>query len=212
MNQRKDVLMGICFILSLAISVAHAQSNLNVSVPLGTTATTNKAEVLTIRPRPSSSFVQRTLTPEQQAQFQKQREEFRLQLEQRTKERSDFLASVDTKNMTEEERQNHVKLMAAVERSNKIRAELTQTNLVTSSELTRELHDTGHMLDDLYKLERRFLFEDLARSVGCKGTNIVEFANKAQAIIDNTSSTRTSSLGGGRSSSTVRTNTPARGR
>ena len=204
MNQRRELLMGISIIMSLAISTAQAQSNLNVSAALGTTSTINNAATRTLRQQ---------LTPEQLAQVQKQREEFRLQLEQRTKQRSDFLASVDTKNMSEEQRQNHTKLLAAVERANTITAQLTQTDVVNSSELRKELHEATHSITELYALERRFLFEDLARSVGCQGTNVVGFANKVQTIIDNTPVTRTSSsFGGGRSSSTVRTNTPAIGR
>lgn len=195
--------MGISILMSLAISTAQAQSNFNVVAALGTTSTTNKTPIRTSRPQ---------LTPEQLAEMQKQREEFRLQVERRAKERSDFLASVDTKNMSEGQRQNHKKLLATVERLNKIRVEMTQTNLATSTELRKELHDTGHLIDELYALERRSLFEELARSVGCKGPNVVEFANTVENIINNTSSPRTSSsFGGGHSLSSVRTNAPASG-
>ena len=62
--------------------------------------------------------------PEQYAEMQKRREEFRQNMEQREMDRADFLAAVDLKNMTTTQRENHEKLLAAVARANELMAQM----------------------------------------------------------------------------------------
>lgn len=217
MSQHREVLIGIGFLMSLAIGTVQAQSNANISTVLDKVAATNTTAAQSAQSR-TLSYSDRMEqfkknNPDQYAQMMKQREEYRLQLEQRTKERSDFLASVDTKNMSQEQRLNHTKLLAAIEQSNKIRAQLMEPNAGSRTDLSKELHDNTHSISELYALERRYLLEELARSSGYKGTNVVTFVNRVQSIIDNTATaTGTTGFGGRGRSTTARTTEPASGK
>lgn len=133
------------------------------------------------------SFVNSKLTPEQQAEIQAQRDAFRQQMLQRATERTDFLASVDTRQMSPAQRANHDKLMASVNRMNELRNSLLEGNAQNSGELRKEMHDLSHSMDDLYQEERKYLLETTGRSLGYTGDQASLFADQIQQIYDNTS-------------------------
>lgn len=125
--------------------------------------------------------------PEQYAEMQKRREEFRQRMEQREQDRANFLTAVDVQNMNDQQRENHEKLLATVARVNELMAQMGQPGTERSPEARRELGETFGVLNELYGEERRYLFEETARSVGYEGAQVGEFAEHLQAVIENTS-------------------------
>jgi hypothetical protein len=150
-------------------------------------------------------------SPEQFAEIQKRREEYRQAMVQRAKSRADFLAAVETKNMSDEQRKNHVKLVATVARVNELAAKMMQADVERTVEMRRELSEAQAMLGDLYAAERRFLFEEKARAFGCDAAKVSAFADQIQAIIDNTSSS-SAVRSGSYTNQTMRGGAPASGR
>ena len=65
--------------------------------------------------------------PEQYAEMQQRREEFRQSMERRARDREDFLDAVDVAGMTPEQRQNHEQLLATVARVNTLMADMMKT-------------------------------------------------------------------------------------
>lgn len=124
--------------------------------------------------------------PDQYAEMQKRREEFRQRMEQREQDRANFLTAVDVQNMGDQQRENHEKLLATVARVNELMAQMGQPGAERNSEARRELGETYGLLNELYGEERRYLLEETARSVGYEGAQASEFAEHMQEIIDNT--------------------------
>lgn len=124
--------------------------------------------------------------PEQYAEMQKRREEFRQTMEQRAQDRAEFASAIDTRNMTEEQKANHEKLLETVARVNDLMAQVGQAEGERGAELRREMGEAVHSLGELYGQERRYLFEETARAVGYEGDQVSTFADNMQTIIDNT--------------------------
>jgi hypothetical protein len=133
-------------------------------------------------------FVKSVLTPEQQAEIAAQREAFRQQMQQRVTARTDFLASVDTRQMNAAQRANHDKLVAASSRMTELTAAMMDGKGEMSSEARKEMHDLGHSMDGLYQEERKTLLESTGKSLGYTGDQAQQFADQIQSIYDNTSS------------------------
>jgi len=125
--------------------------------------------------------------PEEYAEMQKRREEFRQSMEQRAQDRAAFIAAVDTKNMSDEQRENHEKLQQAVARVNELMALMGQPDAERGADMRHEMGDAMRQLGELYGSERRYLFEETARAVGYEGDQASEFADHMQTIIENTS-------------------------
>lgn len=126
--------------------------------------------------------------PEQYAEMQKRREEFRQTMEQRAQDRAEFLAAVDTRAMDDVQRENHEKLLAAVARVDELRAQMEQGTERTP-EMRQEMGELMGALSELYGNERRYLFEAAARSVGYDGAQVSDFADQMQMVVDNTTFT-----------------------
>ena len=125
--------------------------------------------------------------PEQYAEMQKRREEFRQSMEQRAQDRANFLSSVDTQKMNDEQRENHEKLLATTARIDELRAQMDQAeNGEARDKLRQEMGETMASLGDLYGAERRYLLEEAGRAVGYQGSQASDFADQMQGIIDNT--------------------------
>jgi hypothetical protein len=124
--------------------------------------------------------------PEQYAEMQKRREEFRQSMEQRERDRADFLSSVDTKNMDDAQKENHTKLLETVSRVNELMAQMSQPGVEHTPEMHQQMGEAMASLGDLYGKERSFLLEETGRAVGYQGGQAAEFAAQVQAIIDNT--------------------------
>lgn len=133
-------------------------------------------------------FIKKSLTPEQQAEIAAQREAFRQQMQQRVTARTDFLASVDTRQMNAAQRANHDKLVAASSRMTELAAAMMDGKGEMSPEARKEMHDLGHSMEELYQDERKTLLESTGRSLGYTGDQAQLFADQIQSIYDNTSS------------------------
>lgn len=125
--------------------------------------------------------------PEQYAEMQKRREEFRQNMEQRAQDRANFLSSVDTQKMNDEQRENHEKLLATTARVDELRAQMEQAeNGEVRDKLRQEMGESINSLGELYGAERRYLLEETGRAVGYQGSQASDFADQMQTIIDNT--------------------------
>jgi hypothetical protein len=137
-----------------------------------------------------ASTINKEITPEQKAEWEKRRTEFLQQMQQRATERADFLTSLDTANMNEKQRVNHEKLLASVSRMNELRTAMSNPEGEMTAEMRTEMHDLRHSVDDLYKEERSTLLEITGRNMGYTGTQAKDFAEQIQTIYDSTSSHR----------------------
>lgn len=146
------------------------------------------------------AFVNSVLTPEQQAEIAAQREGFRQQMQQRVATRTDFLTSVDTRQMNAAQRANHDKLVASANRMNELTAAMMDGKTENSPEMRKEMHELGHSMGDLYQEERKTLLEATGKNMGYTGDQAIQFADQIQLIYDNTSSPRGmwGDTGGGR--------------
>ncbi len=136
--------------------------------------------------------------PEQYAEIQHKREEFRQTMEQRTRDRVDFLDAVDERNMTQEQLENHARLVEAVARVNELRASFADESGRTP-EKRREMGELMETLVSGYTEERQYLFEETARAVGYQGDDAAIFADHLQTIFENTTLQHPSRRGGGSS-------------
>ncbi len=128
----------------------------------------------------------KTENPEQYAEIQKRREEERLSREQRVQDRVSFLDAVSTQNMSDEQRENHEKLVNTIARLSELRSLMEQQGVERTPEMRQEMGAAFESLGELYGAERRYLIEETARAVGYEGGQVAEFADHMQTIIDNT--------------------------
>jgi hypothetical protein len=137
-----------------------------------------------------ASMINKEITPEQKAEWEKRRTEFMQQMQKRATERTDFLSSLDTANMSEKQKVNHEKLLASVSRMNELRNAMSDGKTEFTDQMRTEMHDLGHSMDDLYKEERSTLLEITGRNMGYNDKQSREFAEQIQTIYDNTSFNR----------------------
>jgi hypothetical protein len=124
--------------------------------------------------------------PEEYAELQKRFEERRQSREQQKQDQAEFMAAVDTKNMTDMQKENHAKLVETVARLNELSAQMHQPGVERTPEMNQEMHEARSSLGELFVQERRFLLEETGRAIGYQGTQAGEFADQMQVIIDNT--------------------------
>lgn len=125
--------------------------------------------------------------PEQYAEWMKRRDEFRTQMAQVTTDRANFLETVDVKNMTPAQRENHEKIVSAVNQFNQLMALASDPEAEGAHDARHALFETANQLRGLYKEERTYLFEELGRYSGYTGEKAAEFSGYIQMILDNTS-------------------------
>ncbi len=128
--------------------------------------------------------------PVQYAEAMKRRDEFRQSMEQRAKDRAEFISTVDTKNMDDVQKENHTKLVETVAFVNELMAQMNQPGVEHTPEMHQQMGEAMASLGDLYAAERSYLLEETGRAVGYQGPQATEFAAQVQAIIDNTTMPR----------------------
>lgn len=124
--------------------------------------------------------------PAQAEERQRQRDEFRANVMQRAQDRTDFLKAVDTSKMSDEQRQVHDQLLAAVEKSRQLFDQMSQSR-ERSPELFQQMREAMTAVSTLYGQERRYLLEETGRAVGYKNGEEAEFASHIESIFQNTS-------------------------
>jgi hypothetical protein len=127
----------------------------------------------------------RTEDPEAAAERQRRREEFQQRLTQLHNDRRAFLGAVDTARMTAEQRENHARLIEALDKANAFRERLMSGDRASLSEEERNAaFGAMREVGELYQQERRFLLEETGRAYGENGA---QFADYIENVIENTS-------------------------
>ena len=105
---------------------------------------------------------------------------------QRTNDRLDILASVDTSRLTEKERQTHAALQDAIVRREELRQMLNPQNEDMTEEQRKktfdELRKLEHEMHQLETSERNTLLTKTARSFGLSKANAKEMTDAVKAI------------------------------
>lgn len=128
----------------------------------------------------------KTEDPERYAEMQKRREEFKTRMEERKQTKREFLASVSTDNMTDDQKVNHERLVALNERVNEIMEQMMSGNVENRQELHDEMHKSFDELRELNELEQDYLLEQTANAAGFEGDDAAVFTETIQSIIENT--------------------------
>ena len=123
--------------------------------------------------------------PEAAAERQRRREAFQQRLTQLHDDRRAFLGAVDTARMTAEQRQNHARLIEALDKANAFRERLMSGDRTSLSEEERNAaFGAMREIGELYQQERRFLLEETGRAYGEDGA---QFADYIENVVENTS-------------------------
>lgn len=128
--------------------------------------------------------------PDQYADMQRRREDFRQNMEQRVRDREDFLDAIDVAGMTPEQRQSHEQLLATVARMNALMADMMENGRPRGEEgeaVRHEMREAMMSLGQLYESERRYLLEATAKAAGYSGDDVQAFSEHIQTIFEQTS-------------------------
>lgn len=127
----------------------------------------------------------RTEEPERYAEMQQRREDLQQRLTQLHTDRQNFLSAVDTSRMNDEQLENHILLMEALEQADAFQKRLTSGEMRSlTAEERQEGFQTMVAIRELYDQERRYLLEETGRAYGEDGT---KFADYIQNVYENTS-------------------------
>lgn len=163
-----------------------------------------RAEVAGERPerrQPRESFEARlerlrTEAPEEYTEMQRRREEMQQRMTQLHQDRRSFLDAIDTARMSEEQRENHAKLVAAIDAANAFRLQVSSGDWSqVSAEQRAEGFNSFRTIGELYEQERRYLLEETGRTYGEDGDR---FADYIENVLENTSMMPAFGRGGGR--------------
>ena len=124
--------------------------------------------------------------PARYDEIQKQREEFRLRIQEQADERSEFLKKVDTASMTDAQRANHEKLVQAVEQARTMMSEIATMSAEDAAAARQQMFQMISSVASLYQQERRYLLEQTGRAMGYPGAEAGQFADYIQQIYDQT--------------------------
>ena len=139
----------------------------------------------------------KTEEPERYAEMQKRHEEFRARMRAANEERDNYLASIDTSNMSDEQKANHERLLAALKMRDALgeRMRPDSENPLTDEE-RQEFFGSMREIGPLMEQERRYLLEETGRAYGEDGP---AFAEYIQDLMEYTTPWRgTGRRGGGR--------------
>ena len=128
--------------------------------------------------------------PERYAEMEKQREEMRQRMERDKEERANFLSSVNTQNMNENQKANHEKLLETLAKVEELRAQRELANAEPGSVADTEFHQamgqTMMELGTLYEQERMCLLEQAAFAAGYEGNDAATFVEYIQEAVQST--------------------------
>ena len=124
--------------------------------------------------------------PEKYAEMQQRREEFKAKIEERKLSKQEFLTSVATDTMSDNQRENHERLVALTERVNEIMEKMMSGETENRRELRDEMRESFGELQELNNNERVYLLEETAIAVGYEGDEADLFTAHLEDIISNT--------------------------
>lgn len=132
--------------------------------------------------------------PEEYAAMEKRRQEFMSRMKQREQATMDFLADVDTANMTDAEREQHANYQNLLSRRAELREKMGAQDISDEDRdrIFEELRETEHAIRESSGQVRENLIKRTAEVLGFEGDEVGEIADTIQAVLDATES------GGGR--------------
>ena len=114
--------------------------------------------------------------PERYAEMQKRQEEFRERMRAANAERDNYLASVDTSRMSEEQKANHERLLAALKMRDTLGDRMRpDAENPLSDEERQEFFNSMREIGPLMEQERRYLLEETGRAYGEDGAAFAEY-------------------------------------
>ncbi len=114
--------------------------------------------------------------PERYAEMQKRQEEFRERMRAANAERDDYLSAVDTSHMTEEQKANHERLLAALKMRDALGDRMRpDADNPLSDEERQEFFNSMREIGPLMEQERRYLLEETGRAYGEDGAVFAEY-------------------------------------
>ncbi len=114
--------------------------------------------------------------PERYAEMQKRQEEFRERMRAANAERDNYLASVDTSRMSEEQKANHERLLAALKMRDTLGDRMRpDAENPLSDEERQEFFNSMREIGPLMEQERRYLLEETGRAYGEDGAVFAEY-------------------------------------
>ena len=141
------------------------------------------------RQRPRESFRERmermkTEEPERYAEMQKRHGEFRARLHADNEERGNFLASIDTSRMTEEQKAGHERLISIIQTLDASMDKIGPgAEVQMTDEERQEVFSAMRDVVPLMEQERQYILEEVGKEYGEDGP---AFANYIEEIIANT--------------------------
>jgi hypothetical protein len=123
------------------------------------------------------------------AEMEKRREEFRTRMEQEKQDRDNFLASVNTASMSDDQKANHEKLLETLAKIEALRAQREQAGTDPGSEDETTRQSMGQLMSELgalYEVERQYLLEQAAYAAGYEGNDADNFVDYIQETIQST--------------------------
>jgi DNA gyrase/topoisomerase IV subunit A len=124
--------------------------------------------------------------PERFAEIQQQREAFREQLNQSVQQKTDFLKDLNTAAMTEEEKVGHDELLARIEETWAIVAEM-QNGKFPDRATRGKLHESMSAIGELYTQERSYVLRQVGADLGYDEQEAAEFSTYMEDIYELTS-------------------------
>ena len=114
--------------------------------------------------------LKRRLPEEQFSQATNAMEQLKSKLAKKAKSRMDFLASIDTSSMTEEERKNHEQFLELMERKEAIAAKMK--GIIPNVKAIQEMVELEMEMRPAAKRERSTLVRQVAKELGYSGDDI----------------------------------------
>ncbi|MDA3927296.1 MAG: hypothetical protein PF904_21710 [Kiritimatiellae bacterium] len=136
--------------------------------------------------------------PDKYAEMQERREEFKARIEERKLNKEEFLTSIKTDSMSDEQIENHERLMALTDRVNEIMENMMSGETENRHELRKEMFESFGELSELNNNERNYLLKQTATAVGYEGEEAEVFTQYVEEIIQNTTMSMPGPPGGGR--------------
>ena len=114
--------------------------------------------------------------PERYAEMQKRQEEFRERMRVANAERDDYFAAIDTSRMSEEQKANHERLLAALKMRDTLGDRMRpDAENPLSDEERQEFFNSMREIGPLMEQERRYLLEETGRAYGEDGAAFAEY-------------------------------------
>ena len=132
--------------------------------------------------------------PEEFAKMEQRRKDWQARRSERVRSRREFLSSIDTSRMTEEEKGVHDQLQILMQRREELESKIsTMTpfeNEEEFGELMKQLHEVDHEMRDLNHAEREALLKATAEELGYTGDDAAIIVDTVKEVIDATSEGR----------------------